>query len=109
MLLIVAEGVAGEYCKKNNIGANPNSGEDKIKKSLNEHNQKHNTIFQSNINLLEGALNSIIYINTKKLKSSLRKKVLNRHAILHGLNSNYGSMKTSLQAFMLIDMLSELK
>lgn len=107
MLLIVAEGVAGEYCRKNNIKVNRSKGGQKISKSLNSYVQKDDTL--THIDLLDGAITSIIYKPTEQLKSSLSKKVLNRHAILHGLNSNYGSMKTSLQAFMLIDMLSKLR
>lgn len=108
VLLLVAEGVAGEFCKQNRIPVNESSGKDKIEKSTRNHYQKTNNILLSNLDLLEGALSSRIYENTRKLGSKLRKNVLNRHAVLHGLKKNYGSMKTSLQAFMLIDMLSEL-
>lgn len=109
VLLLIAEGVAGEFCDKNKISASKSNAEDKIKKSLRNHYQKSGDILVSNLDLLEGAMSSTIYQNTNKLKSNLKKKILNRHAILHGIKKDYGSMKTSLQAFMLVDMLSELR
>lgn len=109
VLLLIAEGVAGEFCEKNGIKVNESSGKDKIEKSTRSHYQKTDNLLLSDLALLESVLSSTIYESTKKLKSNLRKNILNRHAVLHGIKKNYGSMKTSLQAFMLIDMLSELR
>ncbi len=108
VLLLVAEGVAGEFCKKNGINVNKSSGKDKIQKSTQNHYHKTDNLLLSYLDLLEGALSNTIYEHTDKLKSNLRKNILNRHAVLHGVKKDYGSMKTSLQAFMMIDILSEL-
>jgi len=109
VLLLIAEGVASDFCKKNNISVKESNGEDKIKKSIKTHYGKTNNVLLSYLDLLENALSSTIYKSTKSLKSNLRKNILNRHAVLHGVKKDYGSMKTSLQAFMLVDMISDLK
>lgn len=109
VLLIVAEGVASKFCTKEKIRVGRSDGKQKISKAIHEHYKRSGNALFSSLNLLEVALNETIYKDTEKLKDSLRRNILNRHAIMHGLKPNYGTMKTSLQSFMLLDVLSELR
>ena len=63
----------------------------------------------SKLDLLEHSIDSVIYKDTRLLKSKLQTNILNRHAVLHGIKKDYGTLKSSLQAFMILDVLSELK
>jgi len=63
------------------------------------------------LDCLENAIDETIFNDTDTLKSEklLYKNILSRHAIMHGLKKNYGTLKNSLQGFMLLDCLSVLK
>ncbi len=111
VLLLTAEGVATEFCKRKGIykKRDRSRGGEKIKKAARQHYKETSHILLSSLDLLEGAIDSTIYQNTDLIKTKVRKNILNRHAILHGSKKNYGTIKLSLQAFMLLDVLSELK
>lgn len=110
VLLLVAEGIATDFCKKNNIYQESDRSKSgvKIKKAIRQYYIQTNNLLLSDLDLLESAINTTIYQNTDIIKKRLRTNILNRHAILHGLKKNYGTIKISLQAFMLLDTLSEL-
>lgn len=111
VLLLTAEGIATDFCKKKGIYREDekSKGGEKIKKAIRQYYGQSNHILLSDLDLLEGAIDSTIYKNTDLIKKKLRTNILNRHSVLHGVKKNYGTMKVSLQAFMLLDVLSELK
>lgn len=109
-LLLIAEGIATDFCKKERIlrESDRSRGGEKIKKAISQYYTRTNNPLLSDLDLLEAAINTTIYQKTDLIKKRLHTNILNRHAILHGLKKNYGTMKISLQAFMLLDVLSEL-
>jgi len=109
VLLLVAEGVASEFCKKNSISVGRSKSKEKIQNAVMAHYRSSNNLLLSDLDLLQGALDTTIYQNTSAIGAKLRKNILNRHAVMHGIKKDYGKMKTSLQAFMLLDMLGELE
>lgn len=114
VLLLVAEGIATDFCKKIGIyeKKDRSRGGEKIKKAVQELYGKSKGSLLSELSLLvENAIDTTIYQDTDciNIKKKLHTNILNRHAVLHGLKKNYGTMKISLQAFMLLDALSELK
>lgn len=111
VLLLVAEGIATDFCREVGIykKRDRSRGGEKIKKAVQKHYGKSSSLLSSDLDLLENAIDTTIYQNTDLIKKKLHTNILNRHAVLHGLKKNYGTMKTSLQAFMLLDVLSELK
>jgi len=111
VLLLVAEGIATDFCKKVGIyeKRDRSQGGEKIKKAVQKHYSKYRGLFLSELDLIENAIDTTIYQNTDLIKKKLHTNILNRHAVLHGLKKNYGTMKTSLQAFMLLDVLSKLR
>ena len=114
VLLLVAEGIATGFRKKVGIyeKRDRSQGGEKIKKAVQKYYGKYRGLFLSELDLLEPLINAIdttIYKNTDLIKKKLHTNILNRHAVLHGLKKNYGTMKTSLQAFMLLDVLSKLE
>jgi len=110
VLLLVAEGLATVFCKKHNIykKSDEAKGGEKIKKALRQHYRQSSWPL-SYLDTLEYALTSTIYQKTYLINKLAARNILNRHAILHGLKKNYGTVKISLQAFMLLDVLSELE
>ncbi|ODS32995.1 MAG: hypothetical protein SCARUB_01872 [Candidatus Scalindua rubra] len=111
VLLLVAEGIATDFCKKNRVYKknDKSRGGEKLKKAIRQHYAQTNNILLSYLNLIESVVDTTIYQKTDLIKKKLRTNILNRHAVLHGLKKNYGTMKISLQAFMLLDMFSELR
>jgi len=115
VLLLVAEGIATDFCKKVGIyeKGDRSRGGEKIKKAVQKYYGKSSgLLLLFKLSLLEPLINAIdttIYKNTDLIKKKLHTNILNRHAVLHGLKKNYGTMKTSLQTFMLLDVLSKLK
>lgn len=111
VLLLIAEGIATDFCKKVGIyeKGDRSRGGEKIKKAVQKHYGKSRGLFLSELDLIENAIDTTIYQNTDLIKKKLHTNILNRHAVFHGLKKNYGTMKTSLQAFMLLDVLSKLK
>lgn len=107
ILLLVAEGIATEFDKKNNIYTNKDrsNGGIKIKKAVRDYYTKTNHLFLSDLDILEKIIEKKIYENTDKVASD---KILNRNEIIHGLNENYDTEVASLQCFLLLDVLSEL-
>ena len=106
-ILLVAEGIATRICKKYGFRkvANSSDGGGKIKKLAGEYYKK-DCYLVSDLNLIETAIDSCIYQNTKKLNKKIYSNILNRHAVLHGIKIKYGTEKASLQTFMLLDVLS---
>ncbi len=115
VLLLVAEGIATDFCKKVGIyeKRDMSRGGEKIKKAVQKYYGKSRGLLLllelSLLELLINAIDTTIYQKTDLIKKKLHTNILNRHAVLHGLKKNYGTMKTSLQAFMLLDVLSKLK
>lgn len=115
VLLLVAEGIATDFCKKVGIyeKRDMSRGGEKIKKAVQKYYGKSSGLLLllelSLLELLINAIDTTIYQKTDLIKKKLHTNILNRHAVLHGLKKNYGTMKTSLQAFMLLDVLSKLK
>ena len=113
VLLLVAEGIATDFCKKSDVHkrSDRSNGGEKIKKAVRQKYTQFSHLLPSNLYLLESAINTTIYQDTNhiKIKKRLRINILNRRAVLHGLKKNYGTMKISLQALILLDVLSELK
>lgn len=112
-LLLTAEGVAADFCKRNNLIniAKSSKGSDKIEKSLKRVSEEKRELLLSDffIDSLFSIIKDRIFKNTKSFKySDTRgyKYFLNRHAIMHGISSSYGTLKNSLQAFLLLDILS---
>ncbi len=110
-LLLVAEGISTNYCKKNKIKIpykENSKGGEKIKKALNYiKNNKEIEFLNADFFIL--ALDNIIYAQTYKINKKTFKYFLNRHAVLHGGTTDYGTLKNSLKCFMLLDFLSILK
>jgi hypothetical protein len=114
VLLLVAEGIAKNYCKDKKIPFNWSKGNDKITKALKKagHSDKEvdDNLYMLEIDLFFASIDDKIYQKTSLLKKNRGfRYILNRHAVLHGLTSKYGTQKNSLQGFMLLDMLSLLK
>jgi hypothetical protein len=113
-LLLVVEGIAGDYCKKEGLHeiAESSSGKSKIKGSLEKLSSKKEDELLLNeffLKRLLSVINGRIFEHTNKLSSSLTRGYeyfLNRHAIIHGITSEYGSPQNSLQAFLILDILS---
>jgi hypothetical protein len=112
LLLIIAAGIAREFCK-DKIGE-PNYVRDgeNIKKSI-EIVQQYNKdleIFYY-LDLFEEIIDKYIYGSTdnSKTKEFSEKDILNRHVIFHGLNKNFGIWDNSLRGFLLLDWLSLLR
>ena len=112
-LLLTAEGIATDYCKKKKLSFQniKSKGGQKIKLALKDQQLYNASIWFTELDCLENAINERIFNNTDNLKRQklLSKNILSRHAIMHGLKRNYGTMKNSLQCFMLLDCLSILK
>lgn len=110
VLLLIAEGIASKYCKDKKVleEAIKSKGGKKIKKALEiaEINDKN-----LSLEILFTAIDDRIFNYTGKVKSEARgyRHFLNRHAIMHGETAKYGTLKNSLQCFMLLDVLSILK
>ncbi len=117
--LLVAEGIAKNYCKNKNIiigRKNRSRGNKKMTLALDGARLSDSGISKEldilEIDLFFIAIDERIYKSTEsitKSKSRGYRHFLNRHAILHGETKNYGTMKNSLQSFMLLDVLSLLK
>ncbi|HEY0010764.1 MAG TPA: hypothetical protein VGB97_02520 [Candidatus Paceibacterota bacterium] len=109
VFLIISEGVATAFCKANGVydDQDISSAGKKIKKALDiGYDSGHDLAFSAEF--LKSAMNTTIYKNTDALKERLNHDILNRHAVLHGVKPGYGTPRSSLQAFMLADFLSEL-
>lgn len=111
VLLLIAEGIATDFCKKEEIynKADASRGGEKIKTALNKYYTETGHFLLSDLNLLEEAINTTIYQNTNLIEERLLSNILNRHAVLHGSKKDYGTVEASLKAFMLLDVLSDLK
>lgn len=109
-LLLTAEGIATDYCKKEGGLSRKikSKGNEKIKKVLSKKKNTSSSLEISYLDLLFEIIDQCLYENTGKLKKSKTdyKYFLNRHAVLHGLTPAYGSPKNSLQCFMLLDVLA---
>lgn len=109
-LLPVAEGIATEFCQKVKIydQDDRSRGKKKIKKAI-----KYKDVIERSLHLelLINAIDEIIFKDTELLIKAHHnyKNLLNRHAVLHGIQKNYATPKNSLQCFMLLDVLSRLK
>ncbi|KKP67785.1 MAG: hypothetical protein UR66_C0010G0023 [Candidatus Moranbacteria bacterium GW2011_GWE1_35_17] len=114
VLLLVAEGIAKNYCKDKKISFNWAKGNDKITKALEkagyDDEEIEKNLYMLEIDLFFASIDDKIYQNTSLLKKTRGfRYILNRHAVLHGITSEYGTRKNSLQGFMLLDVLSLLK
>jgi len=112
-LLLTVEGIATDYCKKKIIfdKAIESSGSKKIRKALEKlsKEKKELLLTGSFMQQLFSIIDNKIFEKTDKLNSSITreyKHFLNRHAIMHGKSSKYGSLKNSLQCFLILDVLS---
>lgn len=110
VLLITAEGIAKKYCKNKRIFKRNmrSKGGKKIKKALEIVKTSNKSL---SLEILFTAIDNQIFKDTHKLKSNPRgyRHFLNRHAIMHGETTEYGTPKNSLRCFMLLDVLSILK
>ena len=112
-LLLTAEGIATDYCKKKNIFNKTikSTGNLKIKTALEQTSNKKREFLLTDffVQLLFSIIDNKIFEKTDKLDSSITRgyeHFLNRHAIMHGASSKYGSLKNSLQCFLILDVLS---
>lgn len=116
-LLLTAEGIAKDFCKANKIVIEKSiqsRGNKKIMLAINSgiDNDSIDDIFSIlGIDIFFAAIENRIYMKTELIKNTARgfRHYLNRHAILHGESKNYGTLKNSIQSFMLLDILSLLK
>jgi hypothetical protein len=112
-LLLTAEGIATDYCKKKNIfnTAMKSRGDIKIETALEQTSKEKRELLLTDFFMqqLFSIIDNKIFEKTDKLNSSITrgyKHFLNRHAIMHGKSSKYGSLKNSLQCFLILDVLS---
>ena len=112
-LLLVAEGIATDYCKGNDIFDKTikSKGNIKIRKALEKTSKEKRELLLTDffVQMLFSIIDNKIFEKTDKLDSSITRgyeHFLNRHAIMHGLSSKYGSLKNSLQCFLILDVLS---
>ncbi len=106
-LLLVAEGIAGEFCTQNKIPLTykeNNRGNVKISKALQHQQRAKETILFSELDLMKVFLNNIMFGPTNN--EDITQNILNRHAILHGRKPDYYTVENSLKAFMILDFLS---
>lgn len=110
-LLIAAEGIAKDYCVFKNVynKSMRSRPKDKIRAAMRAAQEIKDDGLLADC--LISALENRIYGDTDRVKKSARgfSHFLNRHAVLHGLSSTYGTKKNSLQCFMLLDVLNVLK
>lgn len=111
-LLLAIEGIATKYCETN-IGSVKNirsKGKEKIRRALERaknNNKQLDELMCSGF--LLGALDNVIYKDTELMERDAKNNYaiyLNRHAIIHGLSHDYGTLRNSLQCFMILDVLS---
>lgn len=118
LLLIIAEGFTKNYCENNKklkkwMNRKDNSKNIKIAfdhfKTMSD-DAKWEVEIMNVDELFFTAINKNIYNDTKHVKNARGfKYILNRHAVLHGQSKHYGTRKNSLQAFMILDVLSLLE
>ena len=99
-LLPIIEGICGDFCKSNKIQVSRNDAKNKVEASLKHIEDKFFT------DLCLEFIEKQLYNDTNFLRSSKNKKFLNRHSILHGLNSGYSDCARSLRCFLLLDVLT---
>jgi len=112
-LLLVIEGIANDYCASHRVTLSEverSQPKTKILKAL-ENNSQGQDEFILESDYFINALGERIFKHTRKVAKQARgySHFLNRHAVLHGLTSKYGTRKNSLQCFMLLDVLNVLK
>lgn len=107
-LLLAAEGIAKDYCVRKKVYEKGmrSKPDKKIKAAM-----KYSSSFKGDdllADCLISAVENRIYDKTDNVKKSARgfRHFLNRHAVLHGISSTYGTKKNSLQCFMLLDALN---
>lgn len=110
VLLLVSEGIATQFCKSYQIQFDNNPGsQKKIYEALKKTYEDDTNILSTYLDVLWKALQETIYQKTHLIGPELEQDILNRHAVMHGLKNGYGTLRSSLQTFMLLDVLSELK
>jgi hypothetical protein len=109
VLLLVAEGMAGRFCETKVIEVGASAAGKKVAEAIKRGLMVSHDYMVSDLDVLMHVIENVIYENTKKLKGRMEEDILNRHAVLHGLKPDYGTRKSSLRAFMLLDLLSALE
>ena len=104
-LLLITEGIATEFCKRNALKVEQSKGNDKIKNSI-QLVENSGTYFPRS-EILFRVLDSVIYADTRRAKACSQ-YFFNRHAVLHGLDHGYGTRENAVKAFLLLDVLAVL-
>ena len=110
-LLLTAEGIATDYCKKKNIFDKTIKPSGNKKIALEQASKEKRELLLTDFFMqpLFSIIDNKIFEKTDKLDSSIIRgyeHFLNRHAIMHGKSNKYGSPKNSLQCFLILDVLS---
>lgn len=103
-LLPLADGLAAAYFRKNPSLAIPRSGKTPII-LVRDAARHHKEVRVDHVDLLNDALEKQVY-QRYKFGTDRTPSSLNRHGILHGEISKFGTEKNSLRTFLLIDALS---
>ena len=107
MLLIVAEGIAGRYCRDYALKAPSNRGNEKIKEAITEASKTNGLLADYVVQIIFDQLDHVVYVDTRAPKpAKVFPSFINRHAIFHGWSRTYAQRKNSLKCFMLLDVLN---